>query len=66
MGLALFESFNALEADLVQSVPWALKGEPMVLENAHVKIDLATEHAPHSPLTPPQNRSLPRWADFRQ
>ncbi len=57
-GLARFESFRSLEADLVQGgVLWALKGKPTVLEHAHVKIDLATEHTSHSPFAPTQNHS---------
>ena len=57
-GLARFESFSALEADLVQGgVLWALKGKPTVLEHAHVRIDLAIEHASHSPFAPTRNHS---------
>ncbi|QNE31093.1 hypothetical protein F1C10_03445 [Sphingomonas sp. NBWT7] len=57
-GLERFERFQHLRADLVQGgVLWALKGQPTVLEHAHVSIDLRKEHVSHWPFAPTQNRS---------
>ncbi|MBB4097980.1 hypothetical protein [Sphingomonas kyeonggiensis] len=47
-GFDRFNSFSTLQADLVQGgVLWALKGQPTVLEHAHVQIDLKREHVSH-------------------
>lgn len=57
-GLERFKGFKTLEADLLQGgILWALKGQPTVLEHAHVKVDLTQEHVSHWPFAPTQNRS---------
>jgi hypothetical protein len=57
-GFDRFNSFSTLQADLVQGgVLWALKGQPTVLERAHVQIDLKREHVSHWPFAPTRNHS---------
>lgn len=57
-GMDRFNGFSHLEADLFQGgALWGLKGQPTVLEHAHVRIDLKREHVSHWPFAPTQNRS---------
>lgn len=57
-GLNRFSRFSALDADLLQGgILWKLKGQPTVLEHAHVKIDLRHQQVSHWPFAPTPNRS---------
>jgi len=58
-GLERFSQFSFVEAKLHQGgVLWALKGEPTVLEDCNVKVDLTREQVSHWPFAPTQNRSV--------
>lgn len=57
-GLDRFNKFSFLTARLVQGgVLWGLKGQPTVLEHAHVRVALKREWVSHWPFAPTENHS---------
>jgi len=58
-GMERFRRFAFLTAKLHQGgILWALKGQPTVLEDCHVCIDLRQQHVSHWPIAPTKNRSF--------
>lgn len=57
-GLDRFNQYSYLTAQLHQGgVLWGLKGQPTVLENAAVRVDLKNQAVSHGPFAPTMNHS---------
>lgn len=58
-GLDRFQRHSHLTAKLHQGgALWALKGQPHVLEDCHVRVDLRQQQVSHWPFAPTRNRSF--------